>query len=85
MGVEAGLKGSNRVQVYELPAIEQAASVVHHGPFATLENAYQAVMKWIDANNYEIVGPSREINLQYERGGDQNQYVTEIQVPVKKK
>ena len=36
-------------------------------------------MKWIKANGYEIAGPNRELNLEYERGGDQTNYVTEIQ------
>jgi DNA-binding transcriptional MerR regulator len=78
------LKASPRVQVYELPAVPQMASVVHHGPFATIGQAYQAVVSWIEANGYRITGPCRELYLRYERGGDQNQYVTEIQFPVSK-
>lgn len=84
-GVKEGLQGDDRIQVSELPAIDVAASVVHHGSFATLENAYQAILKWIESNHYEIAGPCREINLQYERGGDQSKYVTEIQFPVQQK
>jgi len=76
------LHGSERVQVYELPAVEQMACVVHHGPFATLGQAYRAVILWIENNGYHIVGPCREIYLRYERGGDQNNYVTEVQFPV---
>jgi DNA-binding transcriptional MerR regulator len=78
------LHGSQRVQVYELPAVERMACVVHHGPFATIGQAYQAVMTWIENNGYHISGPCREIYLRYERGGDQKDYVTEVQFPVSK-
>jgi effector-binding domain-containing protein len=78
------LRGSQRIRVYELPAVEQMACVVHHGPFATIGQAYQAVVSWIDNNGYHIVGPCREIYLAYERGGDQKNYVTEVQFPVSK-
>jgi effector-binding domain-containing protein len=78
------LRASERVQVYELPAVEQMACVVHHGPFATIGQAYQAVVSWIEANGYHITGPCREIYLRYERGGDQKNYVTEVQFPVSK-
>lgn len=76
------LAAGDRVRIEELPAVAQMASVVHHGPFATLPQAYGALFTWIEANGYQISGPSREVYLQYERDGDQAQYVTEIQAPV---
>ena len=76
------LAAGDRVHIEELPAVAQMASVVHHGPFATLPQAYGALFTWIEANGYQISGPSREVYLQYERDGDQAQYVTEIQAPV---
>jgi predicted transcriptional regulator YdeE/DNA-binding transcriptional MerR regulator len=78
------IRGSQRVRVYELPGIETAASVVHHGPFATLGNAYRSLIAWIQANSYRATGPTRELYLSYQRGADQSQFVTEIQFPVKK-
>jgi effector-binding domain-containing protein len=76
------LRGNEHVQVYELPAVEQMACVVHHGPFATLGQAYRAIYSWIENNGYHIAGPCREIYLHYERGGDQKNYVTEVQFPI---
>jgi effector-binding domain-containing protein len=76
------LPAGDRVHIEELPAVDQMAYVVHHGPFATLPQAYGALFTWIEANGYQITGPSREVYLQYEREGDQNQYVTELQAPV---
>lgn len=76
-----------RVKVYELPAVETMACVVHAGSFATIGEAYDALAKWIDVNGYQIVGPSRELNLKMpEKPEDQNDpnTVNEIQFPVKK-
>jgi DNA-binding transcriptional MerR regulator len=82
IGTSGTLAADDRVHIEELPAVEHMASVVHHGPFATLSQAYGALFGWIEANGYQITGPSREVYLQYERDGDQNQYVTELQAPV---
>lgn len=78
------IETSDRIRVEELPGEEQMASVVHRGPFATLSQAYGALFEWVDKNGYRIAGPNRELYLQYERHGDPNQYVTEIQFPVEK-
>ena len=79
------LHDSERVKVVELPAVETMASVIHRGPFSTLSQAYNALLQWIDANGYRINGSNRELNLEYERGGDQSKYVTELQFPVVKR
>jgi DNA-binding transcriptional MerR regulator len=76
------LGADERVHIEELPAVEQMAYVVHHGPFATLSQAYGALFGWIEGNGYQMTGPSREVYLQYARDGDPAQYVTELQVPV---
>jgi DNA-binding transcriptional MerR regulator len=83
----APVQSSGRIKVYELPAIT-AAAVVHHGSFATLPNAYKAVLKWIDENGYRICGPEREIYIYTGKGPvrqDDPSYVTEVQFPVEKK
>jgi len=68
-----------------LHPFETMASVIHHGSFSTLNQAYNAILKWIEANGYHISGPTRELNLEYERGGDQSKFVSEIQFPVEKR
>lgn len=78
------IPGSDSVWVYELPSVETMACAVHHGSFATLGQAYGALLEWIEKNGYQVVGATREIYLQYERGGDPSQYVTEVQIPVEK-
>ena len=79
----ARIAGGGPVDVYELPAVERMACVVHHGPYdETLIQANTAILKWIDANGYQIGGPTREMYLNYQVGGDPAQFVTEIQVPI---
>ena len=84
MPFEGALKDGEQVKVSELPGFETVASVIHHGPFSTLSHAYNAIFQWIETNSYQVSGPSRELNLEYERGGDQSKFVTEIQFPVEK-
>ena len=79
------LESSPQVEVYELPAVETMASDVHHGSFSGLHQAYNAILKWAEANGYQIHVPTREVYLEYERGGDQSKYVTEVQFPVEKR
>lgn len=76
------IPSNERVWVYELPGVETMACAVHRGSFATLGQAYNALLAWVEKNGYRIVGSTREIYLQYERSGDCSQYVTEVQVPV---
>ena len=84
LSFEGSLGDGEEVKVVELPAVETMASVIHHGSFSTLNQAYNALLKWIETNGYHISGPNRELNLEYERGGDQSKFVTEIQVPVER-
>jgi effector-binding domain-containing protein len=84
--IAAALPGNERIRVYDLPAVETMACTVHHGPFNALSQAYNELMKWIEANGYRICGPDREIYVQ--TGDpvrqDDPSYVTEIQIPVEK-
>lgn len=85
MPFTGSLTGDANVEVCELPAHETVAVVVHHGPFSTMHQAYEAAFRWIEANVYQTAGYVRELNLEYERGGDQSKYVTEIQFPIEKR
>ena len=78
---DRSLPAADGITVHDLPAA-QMACVVHHGGFAGLGAAYDAITRWIPANGYRIAGPNREVYIAYERDGDPASYVTEIQVPV---
>ena len=76
---------SSRVKVRDLPAAE-VASAVHRGPYTTLGETIEAVVRWTEANGYRVVGPEREIYLQPGRAGSQTdpETVTEVQFPVER-
>ncbi len=81
--VTAPVPETDRVKVRELPGFETAASVIHHGSYEAFNQAYGALMGWIEANGYRIVGPNREVYLKGPGdAGGPDSYVTEIQVPV---
>jgi DNA-binding transcriptional MerR regulator len=89
--------GTDTIHVHKLPGIPSAACVVHTGSYATLYQAYNALLRWIETNNYRIAGPIREVYLRYGADGlgfelpptylaaDSNQYVTELQLSVEKR
>lgn len=74
-----------RMRVHELPAATMAA-VVHHGSYNTIGEAHEAILAWVEANRYRIVGPDRELNLYHTMPIrlDDPSYITEIQYPVEK-
>lgn len=77
------IQGNNRVRVYCMPASDTVASLMHHGPFQSIGKAYQAILGWVQANDYRVVGPARERYLSFSRD-DPSKNITEIQIPVKK-
>jgi len=70
----------------QLPGVEMMATVVHNGPFVSISEAYAAILKWIEANGYQINGPAREVYLKPATNGSQtdSQTVTEIQFPIER-
>jgi DNA-binding transcriptional MerR regulator/predicted transcriptional regulator YdeE len=76
---------NGRMRVHELPAATMAATI-HHGSYNTIGEAHEAILQWIEANAYQIVGPDREVYL-YNTPPirlDDPAYITEIQYPVEK-
>ena len=80
--VERSLPGTDDVNVYQLPPT-QVASVVHHGSFEEFTQGHAALLEWIDANGYKIVGPYREIYIKHDKSNLADT-ITEIQFPVEK-
>ncbi len=69
-----------------LPAVDSLACTIHHGPFVTISEAYNAIGQWITDNGYRITGPCREIYLGPAKNNSQTDpdTVTEIQFPVER-
>jgi effector-binding domain-containing protein len=79
------ISGSDRVKVYELPGVEQAACTIYKGPYEGISEAYNALMSWIEGNGYQIIGNDRELYLtDPNKVKDPSENITEIQFPVKK-
>jgi len=78
------MQANERLAVEMLPGVESMASVVHHGPTSTMNEAYRTILTWIDQNSYRRVGPEREVLHHYNREGDQSDHITEIQMRVEK-
>jgi len=72
--------GTYDFTVTDLPAIPQAATIVHRGPMDDVMATIQTLARWIDANGYRSAGYPRELTLEY--GGDPDTWVTELQEPV---
>ena len=68
-----------------LPEI-QAACVFHKGSYRTFSESYETVLRYIEENGYEIAGDIREsyIDGVWNRE-DESQWLSEIQVPVRKR
>lgn len=81
--IDRPIAGSDRVRVYELAGGPMASSI-HHGSYNTIDQAYAAVMHWIEANGYRVKAAAREIYLQGGERGDDKSFITEVQVPVEK-
>ena len=77
---------SDRIKYRLLEGVKEAATLVHKGSYQTLHQAYEAISKWIEENDYEIVQPPREVYLKgHLMTDDPNEYITELQFPVKKR
>lgn len=94
--LKVAIPGNEDMQMIQLPQVRTAACVVHTGDYSTIYQAYNALLEWIEANEYRLAGPIREVYLRYTADGlgfdlpptylakDPNSYVTELQLPVEK-
>ncbi|SHI84281.1 effector-binding domain-containing protein [Clostridium cavendishii DSM 21758] len=76
---------NDKVKVYDMPEVETMACTIHKGSYENFSLAYTAILKWIEENSYTITGPNREIYIEGEWSkSNPDDYITEIQIPVKK-
>jgi DNA-binding transcriptional MerR regulator len=71
-------RGPDSVAIVDLPAVERAATIVHHGPMEQVMSTVQTLARWFDANGLRPVGYGRELYLQTGEGP----WVTELQEPI---
>lgn len=76
------LEGGRKITARLLEKLEHAACVVHQGQYDDFEQPYAALGRWMEANNYVIAGPPRELYLTAPEDGKEP--ITEIQYPAVK-
>ena len=82
--VEAGQE-TGGLRFCTMPAV-QAACIFHKGPYSALSVSYEAVLRYIEENGYEIAGEIRESYIDGVWNKENAQeWLTEIQIPVRKK
>ncbi len=80
MPVNTDLRGGHAFSIVDLPEIEQAATIVHHGSMDNVVPTIQTLARWIEANGYRSAGYNRELYI--EVGADPDAWVTELQEPI---
>lgn len=76
----AGPGASRDFTIVDLPAIESAATIVHHGSMDNIVRAAQALGRWIDSTGARSTGYARELYLECPE--DPDKWVTELQQPI---
>ncbi|MEM9777756.1 MAG: GyrI-like domain-containing protein [Chloroflexota bacterium] len=71
---------TDKIQVHELPE-ERMASLLFKGKMNDFMRGYETLLKWIEANNYIVTGPYREVYHDFDQMKD---VAVEIQFPVDK-
>ncbi|MFB6892309.1 MerR family transcriptional regulator [Kitasatospora sp. NPDC056327] len=75
-----GPSGEHGFGLVDLPAVEEAATVVHRGPLEDSLGSVQALARFIGDNGYRSAGYAREVYLECPE--DPADWVTELQEPV---
>lgn len=85
MGVDELMKDGDGFIFKETEAVEEAVSILVPGDYSNLATAYNFLANWIEENGYSMSGIPRQVAMK----GPWNEkntedYLTEIQIPVKK-
>lgn len=84
--VEEMKEDSETVQFRTVPGVTTAACINHRGPYTTLGESYNALFLWIERNGYIPDDHPRESYIDgIWNKEDSADWLTEIQVPVRRK
>jgi DNA-binding transcriptional MerR regulator len=79
-------KETETIKFKRLEPVEQAACILHKGPYSTLSVSYGKLHKWLEDSGYEPAGPDRESYIDgIWNKENPEEWLTEIQVPIKTK
>lgn len=83
--ISSALAGTDRIRVYELPRVENAACLVYKGTHEAMGEASRTIARWIEYNGYRISGANRVVFLECEaEESNPDVCVVETQFPVEK-
>ncbi|WP_113671656.1 MerR family transcriptional regulator [Vallitalea guaymasensis] len=81
--VEDFCKDSDILKFKKINAVENAICVLHKGPYLYLREVYNFAYEWIKDNGYEPIGLPRESYIDGKwNKDDENEWLTEIQIPI---
>lgn len=61
------------------------ATTLHKGPYTTISQAYEYLMKWLEENNYIMADVPRESYIDgIWNKESEEEWLTEIQIPIKR-
>ena len=78
---DAAAAATGEIEVVDLPEIERAATLLHHGSMDACQPSYDALERWIADQGLRTVGLPREISLNCPPR-DYDAWVTELQLEV---
>lgn len=78
------LSNGEVMRIHTAPAIETAACLMYKGSYDGLGAAWEALMEWITTHGYTFSGPGCEVYLNDPDKVAPEEYLTELQQPVRK-
>jgi DNA-binding transcriptional MerR regulator/predicted transcriptional regulator YdeE len=77
---------SDKVKFKTISGVSEAACVFHKGPYSTLRETYNKLFQWVEAKGYHVADNPRESYIDgIWNKDDQEEWLTEVQVPVTRK
>lgn len=78
--------GPVAINISQLLGSEKMASGIHRGSMETLPLLAQALFMWVGQNDYDIVGPVRELHLAGQEADavEPIEHIVELQLPIQK-
>jgi len=87
--IEVAIPITGRVVVDD-PSVEvknlkprKVASLIHKGPYDNIAAGYEAILSYVQENDYEITGPMIDLYLNDPNSVEPEELMTEIQIPIK--
>jgi DNA-binding transcriptional MerR regulator len=80
--IAGNIPATAHIAVQTLPAVETMACVVHQGNLDQLAHAYEALHRWVQLNDYRVVGPSRTVYINSDDPTPSDAVIVEVQLPV---